>query len=106
MIFERNSGSGGSYRETFAFDGKGNFSRIRQIDLGSSGGPNPVSHRSGTYTADTAKAELKLVETCVYSDGQKADAGGTTGPYEIVQTANGTYLKYGFSLFRVTLQKR
>lgn len=99
---ERASGNNGSWRETFVSDGNGRFTRIRQIDTGSGGGP--VSRRSGTYT--TAGKNIKFTYDCAQADGAPIDAGSDELPYEVLTAGCAATYRYGATGIRITLKRR
>lgn len=101
---ERGSGLGGSWRETFVVDGTGRFTRTRQIDTGTSGGPGPVTQRSGTVT--TAGTNATFTYDCAVSGGAGVDAGADTLPFEVVKDGCNVTYRYGATGIRVTLKRR
>ena len=103
-LAERGSGQGGSWRETFVVDGT-RFTRIRQIDTGSGGGPGPVTYRSGTYT--TNGQTITLSYDCAQSGDAGVDAGQDNLPFDVVPGACGrSAYRYGATGIRITLERR
>jgi hypothetical protein len=103
VIFERQSGTGGSWRETFAIDESGRYTRIRQMDQG--GGLGDVRHWAGQATPDPAKAQVTLKSDCAFTGGNAVDGGSDTFPYEVLGGSS-IDLRYGLAGFRITLRKR
>jgi hypothetical protein len=106
VVYERASGGGGSWRETFVVDGAGQFTRTRVIDTGGAGGPGPTTYRAGTYTLSGKDIQLK--PTCAFTGDAGIDAGTDTLPYEALPGTCGasTLYRYGVSGLRVTLKRR
>jgi hypothetical protein len=105
VLAERASGNAGSWRETFVSDGNGHFTRIRQIDTGSGGGPGPVSRRSGTYAVNGT--QITFTYGCAQSDGTPiATPGSDTLPYEVVTDKCDATYRYGATGIRVSLRRR
>ena len=105
VLAERTSASGGSWRETFVSDGNGHFTRIRQIDTGTGGGPGPVSRRSGTYAVNGK--QITFTYDCAQSDGTPiATPGSDTLPYELVTDKCSATYRYGATGIRISLRRR
>lgn len=100
---ERASGSNGSWRETFVVEGD-RFTRIRQIDTGSGGGPGPVTYRSGTFEYQGQR--IKLTYDCAQSGDSAVDAGADDLPSDAVLTACDGRFRYGATGIRITLRRR
>jgi hypothetical protein len=106
VVYERASGGGGSWRETFVVDGAGQFTRTRVIDTGGAGGPGPTTYRAGTYTLSGSSIQLK--PTCAFSGDAGVDAGTDTLPYEALPGTCGasTVYRFGATGLRITLKRR
>jgi hypothetical protein len=105
VLAERSSANAGSWRETFVSDGNGRFTRIRQINTGSGGGPGPVSRRSGTYAV--SGKDVTFTYDCAQNDNVAITVPGSdTLPYEVVtDTCNATY-RTGVTGIRISLRRR
>ncbi len=105
VIAERNSGAGGSFRETLVVLPNGRFTRTRQLDTSSGGGAGPLSRRSGTYKY--SDAGVTFTYECATNNDAYIDAGSDTFPYEFVgdSCGKGVY-RFGLANLRFTLERR
>ena len=107
-IAERASGNGGFWHEVFVVDGKGRYTRTRQIaTTNSDASVGPLTRRSGKYTLNAAAKTIKLEPDCATSDGTPVDAGSDELPYEVTgDLCKAPVYRFGATGFRLTFKRR
>lgn len=102
-LAERASGAKGSWRETFAIDADGNFTRIRELDNGS--GPAEVTYRAGKATF--GGNDITLTYSCAMRGAEVVDAGRDILPYDGMRSGcDAPVYRYGVFGVRATLTRR
>jgi hypothetical protein len=87
------------------------FTRIRQIDTGSGGGPGAISYRSGSFVyppADDGELQMiRLTYDCAWTNYAGVDAAvdNLASDAVVAKDCRARY-RYGLAGVRVTLRRR